>query len=105
MLPELESCLTKNDTPLMKLKKWRHDAVAHDAADRTAEFHTDNRMTLTEIEGALTQLESLLNHLSWNILAIHNDTRNGFESLVEDGKSLFACAAAGIRNAASDSEA
>ncbi|MGD9984839.1 MAG: hypothetical protein AB7S51_11885 [Porticoccaceae bacterium] len=105
LLPEVESCLTKKDTPLQKLKNWRHDAVAHDAADRAAEFHIDNRMTLTEIEDALTQLEGLLNQLSWNVLAIHNDTRSGFESLVEDGKSLFACAAAGIRNAASDSEA
>jgi hypothetical protein len=57
-------------------------------------------MTLTEIEGALSQLEDLLNHLSWNVLAIHNDTHSGFESIVGDGKSLFACAAVGIRNAA-----
>ena len=102
LLPEVESSLKQKDSPLLKLRNWRHDAVAHDVADRAAEFHTDNRMTLTEIESALTQLEGLLNHLSWNVLAIHNDTRSGFESLVEDGKSLFACAAAGIRNAASE---
>ena len=104
MLSEVESCLTKKDSPLLKLKSWRHDAVAHDAADRAAEFHTDNQMTLTEIESALMQLEGLLNHLSWNVLTIHNDTRSGFESLVEDGESLFACAAVGIRNAASNRE-
>jgi hypothetical protein len=56
-------------------------------------------MTLTQIEGALMQLEELLNHLSWNVLAIHNDTRSGFESLVEEGKAFFACAAAGVQSA------
>jgi hypothetical protein len=56
-------------------------------------------MTLTEIEDALSQLEDLLNHLSWNVLANHNDTHSGFESIVEDGKLLFACAAVGIHNA------
>jgi hypothetical protein len=100
LIPEVESCLAKKDSPLWKLKNWQHEAVAHHAADRTPDFHTDNRMTLTEIEGALSQLENLLNHLSWNVLAIHNDTHSGFESVVEDGKSLFAFAAAGIRNAA-----
>ena len=100
LIPEVESCLAKKDSPLSKLKNWRHDAVAHHAGDRGSGFHTDNSMTLTEIEGALSQLEDLLNHLSWNVLAIHNDTHSGFESVVEDGKLLFACAAAGIRNTA-----
>ena len=100
LIPEVESCLAKNDSPLSKLKNWRHGAVAHHATDRNPSFHTDNKMTLTEIEGALSQLEDLLNHLSWNVLAIHNDTHSGFESVVEDGNLLFAYAAVGIRNAA-----
>jgi hypothetical protein len=98
LLPEVESSLKQKDGPLLKLQKWRHKAVAHDVTDRAATFRIDNRMTLTEIESALTQLEGLLNHLSRNVLAIHNDTRSGFESLVEDGKFLFACAATGMRN-------
>lgn len=57
-------------------------------------------MTLNEIEVALSQLEDLLNHLSWNILAIHNDTHSGFERIVEDGRLLFSYAAVGIRNSA-----
>jgi hypothetical protein len=100
LIPEVEACLTKNDSPFAKFQRWRHRAVAHNAAKRRgANFYIDNRMTLTEIEGALMQLEDLLNHLSWNVLAIHNDTRSGFESVVDDGKALFACAAAGIKSA------
>jgi hypothetical protein len=44
-------------------------SVAHHAADRDSNFYTDNKMTLTKIEDALIQLEALLNHLSWNVLA------------------------------------
>lgn len=100
LIPKVESSLTKKDSSLSKLRNWRHDAVAHHAADRDPNFYTDNKMTLSEIEDALVQLEALLNHLSWNVLAIHNETRSGFVGLVDDGKSLFALAAAGIRSAA-----
>lgn len=99
LIPEVESCLAKQGSPLSKLKNWRHQAVAHHAANRGSGFHTDNRMTLSDIEGALSELEDLLNHLSLNILAIHNDTHSGFESLAEDGKLLFSFVAEGIRNA------
>jgi hypothetical protein len=100
LIPKVESSLSLKGSSLSKLKNWRHDAVAHHAADRNLGFYTANKMTLTEIEGALAQLEDLLNHLSLNVLAIHNETRNGSESLVDDGKALFAFAAAGIRSAA-----
>lgn len=101
LLPEVMSILGRNDNPLAKLRNWRHDAVAHHSADRRdADFYIDNRMTLTEIESALAQLEDLLNHLSWNVLAIHNDTRSGTESLVEDGISFFACTAVGLQSPA-----
>ncbi len=99
LIPEVELSLTKKGSSLSKLRNWRHDAVAHHAADRNPNFYTDNQMNLTEIEGALVQLENLLNHLSWNVLNIHNETRSGFEALVDDGKSLFAFTAAGIRSA------
>jgi AbiU2 len=100
LIPEVDACLAKKDSPLAKLQSWRHSAVAHKAANRRdPDFYIDNRMTLTQIEGALMQLEELLNHLSWNVLAIHNDTRSGFESLVEEGKAFFACAAAGVQSA------
>ena len=73
--------------------------MAHDASDRSPAFYADNKMTLTEIEGALAQLEDLLNHLSWNVLGIHNETRSAFKGLVDDGKALFASTAAGLRGA------
>lgn len=100
LIPEVESSLTTKSSPLSKLRNWRHDAVAHHSTGRDIDFYTENKMTLTEIEGALVQLEDLLNHLSWNVLAIHNETRSGFAGLVDDGKSLFAFAAAGLRTAA-----
>ena len=100
LIPEVESSLTTKNSPLWKLRSWRHDAVAHHSTGRNTDFYTENKMTLTEIEDALVQLEDLLNHLSWNILAIHNETRSGFAGLVDDGKSLFAFAAAGLRTAA-----
>src|ERR1035437_8495147 len=83
LIPEVESCLAMKDSPLSKLANWRHDTVAHHAANRDPVFYIDNRMTLTEIGGALFQLERLLNHLSLNVLSIHNDTHSGFESIVE----------------------
>lgn len=99
LIPVVEACLAKKGSPLLKLQKWRHRAVAHNAAKgRSPDFYVKNRMTLTEIEGALVQLEDLLNHLSWNVLAIHNDTHSGFERIVDDGKAFFACAAAGIQS-------
>ena len=103
LIPEVEACLAKKDSPLAKLQNWRHGAVAHNAANRQDDdFYINNRMTLTEIESALMQLEELLNHLSWNVLAIHNDTRSGFESIVDDGKALFACGAVGVQSALKD---
>lgn len=100
LVPKIESSLTKKGSSLSKLRNWRHEAVGHDAVDRNPNFYTDNKMTLSEIESALVQLQELLNHLSWNVLGILYETRSGFEGLVDDGKSLFAFAAAGIRTAA-----
>jgi hypothetical protein len=48
----------------------------------------------------MSELDSLFNHLSWNVLCIHNDTRGGTEGLVEDGTALFACIAVGMQNIA-----
>lgn len=100
IISEVESSLATKGSSLSKLKNWRHDAVAHDAVDRNPDFYVDNMMTLTEIEGALAQLEDMLNHLSWNVLGIHNETRSAFEGLVDDGKALFAFTAVGIRGVA-----
>lgn len=99
LIPVVEECLSRKGSPLQKLQKWRHMAVAHNAAKgRKPGFYVENKMTLTEIEGALVQLEDLLNHLSWNVLALHNDTHSGFERIVDDGKTFFACTAAGIQS-------
>lgn len=100
LISGVELSLATKGSSLSKLRNWRHDAVAHDVSDRSPEFYADNKMTLTEIEDALAQLEDLLNHLSWNVLGIHNETRSAFEGLVDDGKALFAATAAGLRGAA-----
>jgi AbiU2 len=101
LLPEVEASLVKEDTPLAKLRNWRHETVAHRPTGRQdSKLYADNKMTLTEIESALSQLDELFNHLSRNVLAIENDTRSGTEILVEDGKSLFTCIAVGMRGLA-----
>lgn len=98
LIPDVKQSLTDKDSSLAKLKNWRHHAVAHrPASRRDLDFYAENKMTLTEVEEALSQLDDLFNHLSLNILAIHNDTRSGTEALVEDGKSFLASAAIGLR--------
>jgi hypothetical protein len=97
LLPEVEACLSDKDSPLAKIKSWRHEAVAHRPQDgRDETFYTNNKMNLNDLESALMQLEEALNHLSWNVLRIHNDTRTESMSLVEEGRSLFTSLAAGI---------
>lgn len=99
LLPEIEACLSDKDSPLSKIKSWRHRAVAHSPqGGRDETFYTTNKMNLDDLEGALMQLEEALNHLSWNVLSIHHDTRSGSACLVEDGRSLFASLAVGIAN-------
>lgn len=103
LVPEVQRSLAAKDSSLAKLRNWRHQAVAHrPASRRDLEFYAENQMTLTEIEGALSQLDDLFNHLSWNILTIHNDTRRGTEALVEDMKSFLASAAIGLRSHSGD---
>lgn len=99
LLPEIEAFLSEKSGTLAKIKNWRHEAVAHRTVrGRDETFHINNQMSLAEIEGALTLLEEALNHLSREVLGIHNDTRNGSIDLVEEGRSLFASLAVGIAN-------
>jgi len=94
LLPEFEACLAEQDSPLAKIKRWRHEVVAHHTrSGRDSVFYIDNKMNLDDLEGALVQLEALLNHVSSTVLGVHNDTR-GSEDLVEEGIALFACLAA-----------
>ena len=94
LLPEIEACLAEQDSPLAKIKRWRHEVVAHHTrSGRDSAFYIDNKMNLDDLEGALAQLEALLNHVSSAVLGVHNDTR-GSEDLVEEGIALFACLAA-----------
>jgi AbiU2 len=99
LLPEVEACLSEKSGPLAKIKNWRHEAVAHRSSEGQEEsFHADNKMNLADLESALTQLEEALNYLSWNVLGIHNNIRDGSDGLVEDGRSMFASLAVGIAN-------
>lgn len=99
LLPEVEACLSDNDSLLAKIKSWRHEAVAHyPLSGRDDEFYTNNKMNLDDLESALRQLEDILNHLSWNVLRIHNDTSTGSAGMVKEGRSLFASLTVGIAN-------
>ena len=100
LLPEVEACLSEKNGPLAKIKNWRHAAVAHRSLESQDEsFHADNKMNVAELESALVQLEEALNHLSLNVLGIHNDTRNGSKGLIVQGRSMFASLALGIAGA------
>ena len=97
LLPEAEACLVEKTGALAKIKNWRHSQVAHRTARGNEDsFYIENRMNLTEIEGALKQLDQAINHLAWNVLSIHNDTNSAFEPLVEEGKHLFLAVANGL---------
>lgn len=96
LLPEIQACLAEQDSPLAKIERWRHKVVAHHTrSGRNSVFYIDNKMNLDDLEGALAQLEALLNHVSVAVLGVHNDTR-GSEDLVEEGIALFACLAAQV---------
>lgn len=94
LIPEAEACLLDKTGALAKMKNWRHAQIAHRTArGGETSFHVENKMDLTEIQGALKQLDDAINHLSWNVLAIHNDTSSAFRGLVHEGKALFAAVA------------
>lgn len=100
LLPDAEACLAEKTGALTKIRNWRHSHVAHRTARSNSDsFHVENKMNLTEIEGALRQLDEAINHLSWHVLSIHNDTNSAFEPLVEEGKQLFSIVATGLGSA------
>lgn len=97
LLPEAEACLVEKDGPLAQIKNWRHSRVAHGTARGIEDsFLVENKMNVLEIEAALKQLDAAINHLSWNVLSIHNDTNSAFEPLVDEGEQLFMAVANGL---------
>jgi len=97
VLPEIEVELSNQDAPLAKLKRWRHEVVAHKpTAHDAVGFHTQNRMTLTEIESALEQLDDYFNQISWNMLGLHSEHRSAFAGIVCQAELLFATTALGL---------
>lgn len=98
LLPEAEACLVEKNGALARIRNWRHSHVAHGTVRGKEEsFYIDNKMDVMEIEGALKQLDEAINHLSWNVLSIHNDTNSAFEPLVAEGRELFMAVANGLR--------
>jgi hypothetical protein len=94
LIPEAEACMADKAGALAKIRNWRHMQVAHRTLQGDGDsFHEENKMGMAEIEGALEQLDEAINHLSWNVLSIHNDTNSAFVGLVEEGKGLFSTAA------------
>ena len=98
LLPEVEACFAEKDSAIAKIRKWRHEAVAHRSTARDEDFYVTNKMSLPDLEGALRQLEDALNHLSWHVLSTHNDTRSGSEGLIDEGKRLFASLSKGLNS-------
>ncbi len=98
LLPKVEACLSEKNSPLAKIKSWRHEVVAHRKWGSDDTFHMNYKMHLNELESALVQLEATINYLSRYVLGIHNDTRSGSLRLLDMGRSLFATLAAGIAN-------
>jgi len=97
LLPEVEACLSEKDGAIAKIRNWRHQAVAHrTTGPQDQDFYAANKMTLADLEDASKQLEEALNHLSWHVLSIHNDTRSGSEGLVDEGRRLFASISMGL---------
>ena len=97
LIPEAEACLSEKDGPISKIRNWRHAQVAHRTARGDEDtFYVENKMNLGQVEEALKQLDEAINHLSWNVLAIHNDTNSAFEPLVEQGKDFFSSVARGM---------
>ena len=95
-LPAIEVELSNEGTPLAKLKRWRHEGVAHKSAAHDAvEFHTQNKLTLTQIEDALGRLDEYFNQISLNVLGFHGEHRSAFEGIVGQSESLFAAIALG----------
>lgn len=96
-LPAVEVELDRKDAPLAKLKRWRHETVAHKpAAHDAVNFHSQNIMTLTEIERALEQLDHYFNQISLCVLDLHSEHRSAFEGIVSQAESLFAAASLGF---------
>lgn len=95
MLSQVESRLNASDGPMVKIRNWRHQVVAHRTkTGRDSAFYQDNKMHLEDVESALVELEQLLNQLSVGVLSIHNDTRSGSLDLIDQGTLLFASIAA-----------
>ena len=96
-LPTIEVDLTEENSSLARLRRWRHQAVAHKpAAHDVADFHVHNKMTLTEIEEALDQLDRYFNQISWNVLGLHSEHRSAFEAIVGQAEQLFTSATVGL---------
>ncbi len=105
-LAYVETRLNDSTGPMVKLKNWRHQVVAHRTKEgRDDDFYQSNKMHLEDVESAVIELEQLLNRLSVGVLAIHNDTRSGSLGLVDQGASLFASIAAEPRVPGASSQA
>lgn len=97
----VEARLDAKDGPLAKIKSWRHQVVAHRTPNGRADaFYKHNQMDLTEVANGLRQIGELLNHLSVEILRVHNDTESGSVDLVHQATDLFAVIAAGAQSPA-----
>jgi hypothetical protein len=97
LLPKIEEEFSNESLPLAKLKRWRHEMVAHrPAVQADSDFHSTNRMTLTEVQAALEKLDEYVNQVSMSLLSIHSEHRSAFEGVTQEAEALFAACARGI---------
>lgn len=95
-LLEIQNEIDDENSSLAKLKRWRHEIVAHKPTIQVdSDFHAKNGMTLSEIEAALGMLDDYLNRISFNFLSIHSEHRSVFEAVVQQAESMFAACARG----------
>jgi len=94
IVKQVQASLQAREGPVAKIESWRHKVVAHRTKEgRETTFYVDNKMNLEEVASGLSQLEKLLNVVSFEVLRVINDTETGSEDLVQQGIDLFSCVA------------
>ena len=103
LIPDVKLALNDELGAIKKMERWRHNVVAHKAAmPSDTSFYADNQMDLKEIEGALTELEGLINKLSSAVLNLYVNTHTGTNRLHAESIELCAFIAKQVEAAPSE---
>jgi len=95
ILPDIEARLGEKTGNLQKIREWRHNSIAHwTEQGRDVSFYERNKLNVVEVEGALEDIESIINELSFHATAVHNTVRPASAHLVEEASFLMKSLAA-----------